>query len=974
MFSHIVTSKFKVQSSKFKLQAALTCLLLIPAGSLCSGARAATLDNEPVKIVFSSNSSGNFATDFGDASAFFVTSKVTYGSNLTLKGLDSNGIGMTQFEPLTQQNEPSGGTAADESNAIRFLFQPNYGLTFTPTKVSLKATRFGTDNGLLDFSWQNPDKSTVSLAVGEKPNRNNNNPNFSEYAYDVTGAKPAEGTCGLLVNLYHLQSGKQVGFTDIVIEGMLSGTEKEVPVLATITVNGKEYTAAEVFDDAYEADFELSKTVPMVSADNPVTATALSGQVGTITYEGDQTHCVVTIPMSNGDTTVSYILNVIQKPDFTLYYISPEDGTTVLTTQQVEKDSPIGYFQGDVMSNYGIPNGCAMRGWFVRSDGGRKYTVDDIVTSNLNLYGYYTEIETPSTHKKYVFDLTSTTFYAEDHEAFDPEGEGYYYHDAQHGWAFQNGNKVHLLVGPKATVTITLCKYGNAKAITITDAAGNTLGTLPGMDSAADGSTVNFDYEGQGGTITLNMESDGEMYIHAVKIVNTAETNYQKQDNWYFVKAGDASSFLEVLDLVNSTNAKKDAERSFIFLPAGTYDLRQTVKVPVSGHNISIIGQSMDRTIIKTKPDISIEGLGKADMLSVTGTNLYLQDLTLWNALDYYNAGSAGRAAVIQDAGNRTIGKNVRMISCQDTYYSSNASMQSYYEDCDIHGTVDFICGGGDVRFVNTQLSLEPRQTNGTGSRTIVAPNGKVKFGYVFDHCTVVDLANGKGSWNLGRTWNNQPVCVYLNTMLDDNARKTLVKSRWTEKGMNNTDPVLFGEYNTTDAAGSNITPQSNIIHSYGGDFQTILTAEQADNYSYQKMFSENSEKQWKPANMTHQKETPDNVVYVNGSVSFVGDAYLDIPERYEWVLFKNGEFVGLILGNDSFPIDIDPTTDALTVRGINLMGGFGPEAPVAGTAASIQRPTSDTQHPTSVYNLQGLRVSNTYRGLVIQDGRKMVR
>ena len=92
-----------------------------------------------------------------------------------------------------------------------------------------------------------------------------------------------------------------------------------------------------------------------------------------------------------------------------------------------------------------------------------------------------------------------------------------------------------------------------------------------------------------------------------------------------------------------------------------------------------------------------------------TKTGIYFQDLTLQNALAYYNAGSAGRAAVIQDRGNRTIYKNVRMLSYQDTYYSQNSAMQSYFSGCDLHGTVDFLCGGGDVRFDSTTISLEPR-------------------------------------------------------------------------------------------------------------------------------------------------------------------------------------------------------------------------------------------------------------------------
>ena len=124
----------------------------------------ATLANEPVTatFAFTAGIEGQKA-DFGEANDYFVTSKVTYGSNLSIYGTRQN---QTQFMPETQQNEEEGGTAADESNAIRFLIQPNFGLTFTPKKVSVKTTRYGTDNGLLDFSWQNPDKTTVSLAVG----------------------------------------------------------------------------------------------------------------------------------------------------------------------------------------------------------------------------------------------------------------------------------------------------------------------------------------------------------------------------------------------------------------------------------------------------------------------------------------------------------------------------------------------------------------------------------------------------------------------------------------------------------------------------------------------------------------------------------------------------------------------------------------------------------------------------------------
>ncbi|MBQ7471238.1 MAG: hypothetical protein IJS97_02270, partial [Prevotella sp.] len=380
-----------------------------------------------------------------------------------------------------------------------------------------------------------------------------------------------------------------------------------------------------------------------------------------------------------------------------------------------------------------------------------------------------------------------------------------------------------------------------------------------------------------------------------------------------------------------------------------------------------IIGQSMDNTIIVTAPDKSIEGLGSADMFQSSGSNLYMQDLTLKNALDYYNAGSAGRAAVIQDSGNRTIFKRVRMLSCQDTYYSSNDNMQSYFESCDVHGTVDFICGGGDVRFVKTQLSLEPRQTDLKGSRTIVAPRGTVKFGYVFDNCKVVDLAQGNGTWNFGRTWNNNPITVYLNTTLDENAAATLIASRWIEKGMNSKDPVLFGEFHTMDINGNDITPESNIIKSHGGDFQTIISAEQAANFSYEMMFSQNLEKAWDPAMLTKQVEAPADAKYDNGTVTFG----LKDNGMTGCAIFKNGEFVGLST-DGTFNITVDPAVDELTIRSANMMGGLGAAAHVDGTVGIQSVKATDGKEV--IYNLQGVRVNNPGKGIYIINGKKVIK
>jgi hypothetical protein len=586
-----------------------------------------TLDNEPAVATFSFNlgTEGQKAT-FSNAD-YFLNSKVVCGSKLVILDKSNKaGFDQTRFQPTEKLSN------ASTDNLIQFIITPKPGFSFTPTKVSLKATRYGTNDGKLDFAWINPDKTTISLATGQTPLRengkdkdNNSTEKFSEYSYDITGATVGEGACGLAINLYGLANNKQIGFADIVIEGTLSGIEKELPILASFTLNGTEYQVEDVFGEVYEATFELSKKDQMVGTENPLTnITATNGEVGTVTYDGSDTQCVVTIPVSAGTTTLDYILNVDQKPDFTLTYLNT-DGTE-LGTQTVEKDATIGEFAID-FTTATARDGYKVRGWFERATGGRKYTIEDVITSNQKLYAVATEIEVASDSKKYEFNLADPNFYAEDHEAFNPAGDGYYFHDTTHGWAFKNGNTVDLLVGPKASVFVTVCLYGSGTGIVVKK-GDEILETLAGK-SDADGGVVAYNYEGEAGTITLEMQCSGEIYIHSIKIANTTNTNYDKDGQWYFVKAGDTSSFLDVLDAANGSNGAANAERVYIFLPNGTYDLGEKCLTPISGNNISIIGESQDGVVIKNLPPA--EGIDITATLKNSGTGNYYQDMTIKN-------------------------------------------------------------------------------------------------------------------------------------------------------------------------------------------------------------------------------------------------------------------------------------------------------------------------------------------------------
>ena len=183
----------------------------------------------------------------------------------------------------------------------------------------------------------------------------------------------------------------------------------------------------------------------------------------------------------------------------------------------------------------------------------------------------------------------------------------------------------------------------------------------------------------------------------ALLILLPLATQAKGNSNYIKVKAGDAQNLLNVIEQANTMNADTTSERLFILIPNGVYDLGEQTLTTITGHNIALVGESMEGTVIMNAPAVENEGIGKTATLLNRGYNTYVQDLTLKNALDYYHSGAAGRAVCWQDKGFRTIFKRVRMLSYQDTYYSHSETCQHYMEDTEIHGTVDFICGTGDV-------------------------------------------------------------------------------------------------------------------------------------------------------------------------------------------------------------------------------------------------------------------------------------
>lgn len=572
-----------------------------------------------------------------------------------------------------------------------------------------------------------------------------------------------------------------------------------------------------------------------------------------------------------------------------------------------------------------IADGLAFRGWFNNS--GVKITEGTAIDADTKLTAKVTAIEKAETGTHYDYDLTSNTWYQEDHELITVDGS--YYNT--HGWL---ASSIKLDVSAKAVVMVRNCQFTDEQTAEVKDSKGTIVASFQARVEA-DGGVASFTYDGEPTTLTITYPATA--YVHGIEVYNVEDfVTKDETTGYYVISSGDVSSLLLTI--------KSAQEGDRIFLPNGTYDFGETVKTPISANNLSIIGQSADGVIIRNAPDVKVEGLGSADLFQNFSTGLYMQDLTLQNDLDYYKAGT-GRAPVLQDLGTQTIMKNVNMRSYQDTYYSKSGDY--YFEGGLIQGTVDYICGNGNAYFNGVTLLNKSRSATGsTGDCTITAANTSSNLkGYVFNGCTIETESK---TFNFGRSWGTAKT-AFLNTTINSGK---LAATRWTVAGMNSA-PVSYKEYNTVDKSGNGMnTPASNIIeftHSTGNNtMETVLSAEEAQEYALDKFFTD-----WNPAAIAAQ-ETVDT-------------ENLD-PEAV-YLVENNGAFVALVKGSA-----LSAYTQG-TVRKANARGGFGAAADLSlvtgiKNAASMEQ----TTHHTAIYDVLGRRLTTLQKGINIVDGKKIAK
>ena len=259
-------------------------------------------------------------------------------------------------------------------------------------------------------------------------------------------------------------------------------------------------------------------------------------------------------------------------------------------------------------------------------------------------------------------------------------------------------------------------------------------------------------------------------------------------------------------------------ERIIIFLKNGVY--HEKVKVPSCNTRLSIIGESVEKTIITYGDFFNKINHGRNSTfftytLLIEADDFYAENLTIENS-----AGTVGQAVALDVEGDRCVFKNCRILGNQDTLYAAGQNSRQYFSGCYIEGTTDFIFGAATVLFEGCTINSKSNSYVTAAS----TPKGKT-FGYVFLECKLT-ASEGVTKVYMGRPWRDYANVVYIKCDLGSH----IVPEGWANWDKTTRDKTAyFAEFENKGAGANN---GKRIVWSHQ------LTAKEANKYSLENILA----------------------------------------------------------------------------------------------------------------------------------------
>jgi len=341
---------------------------------------------------------------------------------------------------------------------------------------------------------------------------------------------------------------------------------------------------------------------------------------------------------------------------------------------------------------------------------------------------------------------------------------------------------------------------------------------------------------------------------------------FSKAQTYNATVAKDGSGTHTTIAAAIASAPTNSSSNYYIFVKSGVYYEKDTV--PTNRPNIVMVGENVLNTILyyndnaNTLYNGSPIGTSGSAAFFVNGANFSAFNMTFQN-----NSGvAAGQSVAVNISGDKAAFRNCRFLGFQDVLYCKNAGISSYFRNCYIEGTVDFIFGASTSWFEGCYIYCKSRQSGGV----ICAPNTNAgtsfgaPWGFVFNNCNINGASSMTGLYFLGRPWQNKPQAVFLNNTMSD----VIATAGWSSNsaGSATTSDVSFGEYNSS-GTGANSSSRA--------AFSSQLTSTQALNYTTSNVFGS-----WDPCNISNMCNTADAPL---ATANFTGTQINSTSASFSW-------------------------------------------------------------------------------------------
>lgn len=211
-------------------------------------------------------------------------------------------------------------------------------------------------------------------------------------------------------------------------------------------------------------------------------------------------------------------------------------------------------------------------------------------------------------------------------------------------------------------------------------------------------------------------------------------------------------AFTSIQEAVLSVRDYKPT-RTTIYVKNGIY--KEKIRIPANKCDITIIGQSAEKTIISWNDYAALNNMGtfNTSTMRIDGNGIRLENITVENT-----AGRVGQAVALHVEGDKCEFVNCRFLGDQDTVFTGGVGVRrEYYRNCHIEGTTDFIFGPATVWFEKCHILCKSNSYI-----TAASTPEENKYGYIFNECKIEAEKEVDKMW-LGRPWRAYAYVLFMN-------------------------------------------------------------------------------------------------------------------------------------------------------------------------------------------------------------------